>query len=155
MVNGVPAVTSKQELTDLTGKSRYVGGRVKRLAGASLRQKAMSSGLRSWSSAAVTGKPDAVKVARPVWSGGKTARSYLSLLGPVPAYNSNGLWPTAPDALAAEAAALVAEGGFTALKIRLGRERLGDDLAAVEAVREAAGRDVKLMVDFNQGLSLG
>jgi len=25
----------------------------------------------------VTGKPDAVKVARPVWSGGKTARSYL------------------------------------------------------------------------------
>src|SRR5262249_19019814 len=79
MVNGVPAVTSKQELTDLTGKSRYVGGRVKRLAGASLRQKAMSSGLRSWSSAAVTGKPDAVKVARPVWSGGKTARSYLSL----------------------------------------------------------------------------
>src|SRR5262249_32192470 len=79
MVNGVPAVTSKQELTDLTGKSRYVGGRVKRLAGASLRQKAMSSGLRAWSSAAVTGKPDAVKVARPVWSGGKTARSYLSL----------------------------------------------------------------------------
>ena len=78
-MNGVPAVTSKQELTDLTGKSRYVGGRVKRLAGASLRQKAMSSGLRSWSSAAVTGKPDAVKVARPVWSGGKTARSYLSL----------------------------------------------------------------------------
>src|SRR5262249_62314167 len=88
MVNGVPAVTSKQELTDLTGKSRYVGGRVKRLAGASLRQKAMSSGLRSWSSAAVTGKPDAVKVARPVWSGGKTARSYLSLpfrlSGPLP-----------------------------------------------------------------------
>jgi adenosylmethionine-8-amino-7-oxononanoate aminotransferase len=25
------------------------------------------------------GKPDAVKVARPVWSGGKTVRSYLSL----------------------------------------------------------------------------
>src|SRR5262249_55361517 len=75
----MPAVTSKQESTDLTGKSRYVGGRVKRLAGASLRQKAMSSGLHSWSSVAVTGKPDAVKVARPVWSGGKTARSYLSL----------------------------------------------------------------------------
>ena len=33
-------------------------------------------------------------------------------VGPVPAYNSNGLWPTAPDALAAEAASLVAEGGF-------------------------------------------
>jgi mandelate racemase len=49
----------------------------------------------------------------------------------------------------------VAEGGFTALKIRLGRERLSDDLAAIAAVRDAAGPDVELMVDFNQGLSLG
>jgi mandelate racemase len=76
-------------------------------------------------------------------------------VGPVPAYNSNGLWPTAPEGLAVEAAELVAEGGFTALKIRLGRERLSDDLAAVAAAREVAGPDVKLMVDFNQGLSLG
>jgi mandelate racemase len=75
-------------------------------------------------------------------------------VGPVPAYNSNGLWPTAPAGLAAEAAELVAEGGFTALKLRLGREKLADDLAAIAAVREAAGPDVKLMVDFNQGLSL-
>jgi Mandelate racemase / muconate lactonizing enzyme, N-terminal domain len=34
-------------------------------------------------------------------------------VGRVPAYNSNGLWLTAPDRLAAEAAELVAEGGFT------------------------------------------
>jgi mandelate racemase len=45
-------------------------------------------------------------------------------VGPVPAYNSNGLWLTPPDTLATEAAALVAEGGFTGLKLRLGRERL-------------------------------
>jgi mandelate racemase len=76
-------------------------------------------------------------------------------VGPVPAYNSNALWPTAPEGLAAEAAELVAEGGFTALKLRLGREKQADDLAAIAAVREAAGPDVKLMVDFNQGLSLG
>src|SRR5262249_49694262 len=76
-------------------------------------------------------------------------------VGPVPAYNSNGLWPTAPGGLAAEAAGLVAEGGFTALKLRLGRERLGDDLAAIAAVREAAGPGVKLVVGFNQGPSLG
>lgn len=76
-------------------------------------------------------------------------------LGPVPAYNSNGLWLTPVEELAAEASALVAEGGFTALKLRLGRERLADDLAAVSAVREGAGADVKLMCDFNQGLSLG
>jgi mandelate racemase len=76
-------------------------------------------------------------------------------VGPVPAYNSNGLWLTAPDTLAGEAAALVAEGGFTALKLRLGREKLADDLAAITAVREGAGAQVKLMCDFNQGLSLG
>jgi mandelate racemase len=76
-------------------------------------------------------------------------------LGTVPAYNSNGLWLTDPAGLRDEAAALAAEGGFTALKLRLGRERLADDLAAIEAVRHAAGAEVKLMVDFNQGLSLG
>jgi len=76
-------------------------------------------------------------------------------VGPVPAYNSNGLWLTPVENLAAEAAALVAEGGFTGLKLRLGRERLTDDLAAIAAVREAAGSSVKLMCDFNQGLSLG
>jgi mandelate racemase len=76
-------------------------------------------------------------------------------LGPVPAYNSNGLWLTPLDTLADEAAALVAEGGFTGLKLRLGRETLADDLAAIAAVREAAGADIKLMCDFNQGLSLG
>src|SRR5436309_6416159 len=53
--------------------------------------------------------------------------------GPVPAYNSNGLWLTPLDGLAAEASALVGEGGFTALKMRLGREGLADDLAAIAA----------------------
>jgi mandelate racemase len=73
----------------------------------------------------------------------------------VRAYNSNGLWLTPVDDLAAEAAALVAEGGFSALKLRLGRDRLEDDLAAIREVRSGAGSSVDLMVDFNQGLSLG
>jgi mandelate racemase len=47
------------------------------------------------------------------------------------------------------------EGGFNGLKLRLGRERLADDLAAIEAVREAVGSEMSLMVDFNQGLHLG
>jgi mandelate racemase len=76
-------------------------------------------------------------------------------LGPVPAYNSNGLWLTPLEQLADEAAALVAEGGFKALKLRLGRDDLADDLAAIAAVRKGAGAGVKLMCDFNQGLSLG
>jgi mandelate racemase len=76
-------------------------------------------------------------------------------LAPVPTYNSNGLWLTDVAGLAAEAGALVAEGGTKGLKLRLGRDRLADDLAAVEAARSAAGSDVRLMVDFNQGMSLG
>src|SRR4029077_4747844 len=76
-------------------------------------------------------------------------------VGPVPAYNSNGLWLTEIATLAQEAAELVAEGGFGGLKLRLGRERLAEDISAIRAVREGAGEDIKLMVDFNQGLALG
>jgi len=72
--------------------------------------------------------------------------------GPVKSYNSNGLWLKPPAEVAAEALELIGEGGFAALKLRLGRDRLRDDLATVEAVRNALGDDVALMVDFNQGL---
>jgi mandelate racemase len=75
--------------------------------------------------------------------------------GPVPAYNSNGLWLTPVASLGEEADALIGEGEFKALKLRLGRDRLADDLAAIRAVREAVGPEVHLMCDFNQGLSLG
>ena len=76
-------------------------------------------------------------------------------VGPVKAYNSNGLWLKEPKAVAAEAIELRDEGGFTGLKLRLGRERIRDDMATLEAVRDAVGDDMELMVDFNQGLHLG
>ena len=83
-------------------------------------------------------------------------RPLCELLGgsvaPVRAYNSNGLWLHESAAVAEEALALREEGGFEGLKLRLGRTRLGDDLAALEAVRRAVGGDMRLMVDFNQGL---
>ena len=75
-------------------------------------------------------------------------------VGPVRAYNSNGLWLKAPAAVAEEAIALRDEGGFNALKLRLGRERLDDDLATINAVRDTVGTDMGLMIDFNQGLDL-
>lgn len=75
-------------------------------------------------------------------------------VGPVRAYNSNGLWLKEPAAVAAEAAELRDEGAFTGLKLRLGRERPRDDLATIAAVREAVGEDMQLMIDFNQGLNL-
>jgi len=90
----------------------------------------------------------------------KAARMPLAVflggaLGPVRAYNSNGLWLGDVAGLGEEARSLVAEGAFDGLKLRLGRDRLADDIAAIAAVRAAVGADVRLMVDFNQGLSLG
>ena len=72
--------------------------------------------------------------------------------GPVRAYNSNGLGLLEPAAVAEQAVELL-EGGFRAMKIRFGRDRADDDLAAFEAVREAIPDDCLLMSDFNQGLS--
>jgi mandelate racemase len=76
-------------------------------------------------------------------------------LGPVRAYNSNGLWRHEVGTIAAEARDLQAEGGFTAMKLRLGNTHLKDDLAAINAVREGVGTGIDLMVDFNQALGLG
>jgi mandelate racemase len=76
-------------------------------------------------------------------------------LGKVRAYNSNGLWRHSVDTLSEEAATLLGEGGFSALKLRLGNSNLRDDLAAIRAVRDVIGPDVDLMVDFNQALGLG
>jgi mandelate racemase len=60
-----------------------------------------------------------------------------------------------PEEVASEAVDLREERGFKGLKLRLGRERLADDLATIEAVREAVGSEISLMVDFNQGLQFG
>jgi mandelate racemase len=76
-------------------------------------------------------------------------------VGSVRSYNSNGLWLKEPQAVAIEAIELRDEGGFSALKLRLGRDRFRDDMATIEAVRQAVGDDVELMVDFNQGLDRG
>ncbi len=75
--------------------------------------------------------------------------------GKVRAYNTNGLWLIPLDRLEREAAELIAQGNFKALKMRLGRERLQDDLDAIAMVRGVVGDDVRIMCDFNQGLSFG
>ena len=72
---------------------------------------------------------------------------------PVRAYNSKGLGIMPLKPLAKEAEELVAE-GFSAVKLRLGRPRAEDDIAALRAVKKAIGPQVTLMTDFNQGLSV-
>lgn len=75
-------------------------------------------------------------------------------VGAVRSYNSNGLWLKESGAVAEEALELRDEGGFSGLKLRLGREQASDDLTTLDAVRKAVGDEMHLMIDFNQGLNL-
>lgn len=75
------------------------------------------------------------------------------VLKKVQAYNSNGLGLMPVESLANESEQLLSE-GFTAIKLRLGRDNAQDDIAAVRAVKNAVGPTVTLMCDFNQGLSV-
>ena len=112
-------------------------------------------GLQGVAMIAISGLDMACWDARAKASNLPLARLLGGDLGPVPAYNSNGLWLTPLETLEEEAAELVKEGDFTSLKLRLGRAKAADDMAAVNAVRRAAGDDVNLMCDFNQGQTLG
>ena len=73
---------------------------------------------------------------------------------PIPAYNSCGLWIQPVDRLADEAQALLAEGNFSAVKLRVGRDNPADDLAAVRAVKKRVGERITVMCDFNQRLTV-
>src|SRR5271163_3088837 len=63
-------------------------------------------------------------------------------VGPVRSYNTNGLWLIPVERLADDESSLVAEGGFRALKIRLGRNNVKDDLKAIAEVRRGVGDDI-------------
>ena len=71
----------------------------------------------------------------------------------VPAYNSNGLGLMPAEAAANDAEELI-EGGFRAVKLRLGHADFADDLAAVRAVRKRLPDAIELTADYNQALSL-
>ena len=51
----------------------------------------------------------------------------------------------------AESALRLRDEGFKALKLRIDRTKLDEGLAAVEAVRDAVGESMEIMVDLNQG----
>ena len=75
-------------------------------------------------------------------------------IGQIRTYNTNGLWLIPLDRLADEAEELVAEGNFSALKIRLGRQNLKEDIRALDIVRKRIGDGIDVMCDFNQGFTL-
>ena len=96
----------------------------------------------------------------------------VELLGgrvrPVRAYNSNGLSVRDSELgiressrvqgswseLADEAEELLEEGGFSAVKLRLGYPSLADDIAALRAVRKRVPAGSVIMADYNQALTL-
>jgi L-alanine-DL-glutamate epimerase-like enolase superfamily enzyme len=81
---------------------------------------------------------------------GKPAAELLGgQLDRVAAYASTG--EQRSPAERAESALRLREEGFKALKLRIDRTRLGEGLAAVEAVRDAVGDSMEIMVDLNQG----
>ena len=73
----------------------------------------------------------------------------------VPAYTTDGGWLNhTKSALVAEAGELLAM-GFTAMKVKVGKATLSEDLGRLTAVREAIGPDVGLMVDANMCFTVG
>ena len=69
----------------------------------------------------------------------------------VKAYNSCGLGLMGAKKVAREAVELL-QGGFTAIKLRLGYATLEEDVAAVKAVKAAIPAHIKVMSDYNQAL---
>jgi L-alanine-DL-glutamate epimerase-like enolase superfamily enzyme len=68
-------------------------------------------------------------------------------------YASGGLWLSRSiDELVVEAAEFV-DAGFRAMKIRIGKARMAEDIERVRAVRDAVGEDIELLADANQALS--
>jgi mandelate racemase len=81
--------------------------------------------------------------------------SLTRLLGgeekPVPAYHSLGM--AGPDGAAQEAAESI-ELGFRCVKFKVGYPDVEQDQAVIRAARGAVGKDLQVMVDYNQSLSV-
>ena len=82
------------------------------------------------------------------------ARALGGEVKPIRAYNSCGLWIQDPSKLADQAEELLAEGNYSAVKLRIGRPDFKKDLAAVRNVKKRIGDDFCLMTDFNQSLTV-
>lgn len=81
------------------------------------------------------------------------ARFLGASLRDIKAYNSDGLGLMPADR-AAEQAVRLLEHGFQGVKLRLGHADAALDREVATAVRQAVGKDVAVMVDYNQGLSV-
>lgn len=73
----------------------------------------------------------------------------------VEAYNTDGGWLNWPlETVVSDCKRLVQEGGYRAVKIKIGGPNPREDLRRVEAVRNALGPDIRIMTDVNGRWSL-
>ena len=100
---------------------------------------------------AISGIDAAVWDVLAIEAGQPLARLLGGQLKPVTAYNSCGLGLMGPEKVAREAVELL-QGGFSAMKLRLGYATLEQDLAAVHAIKAALPDSIMLMTDYNQAL---
>jgi L-alanine-DL-glutamate epimerase-like enolase superfamily enzyme len=86
-------------------------------------------------------------VGLPLWklAGGAQAK--------VPVYTTEGGWLHLPPEALVEQTLAAREQGFRGAKLKVGRPHVSEDLARLEAVREAVGPGFDLMTDANQGFS--
>lgn len=115
----------------------------------------------AWDRRAVLGAMAAVDLAlwdiRAKSAGLSVCRLLGGLPHPMPAYCSSGFYMDGQSipAMAEEALEELNVRGFRATKIRVGRGEPAESAARVQAVREAVGPEVKIMVDANQAWDTG
>lgn len=71
-------------------------------------------------------------------------------LKPVKTYNSRGLWLIPLNEIEKETNDLLENGSFNAVKVRIGRNKLKDDIYVIEKIRKTGGENLVIMSDFNQ-----
>jgi mandelate racemase len=119
------------------------------IAGADLQAALRLQGTRGLVGAALAGIDMALHDALARERGESLAASLGAGAGRVPAYA--GLRSREPVVAAEEAAAAVAA-GLRAVKLKAGGRPHAEDVALIEAVRDAAGPGVAIMADYNQSL---
>ena len=64
-------------------------------------------------------------------------------------YNSRGLWLIPLEKVEKEIHDLLDNGSFYALKVRIGRDKVKDDIHVIEKIKKLGGDNIQIMSDFN------
>jgi len=166
----LPAATTAVEAILSEAAARVTGDRIAPVdLGAKLARHFRLLGVHGLVTMALAGFDAACWDALAVAAGVPLVEFLGGSIRPVRAYNSNALSLTQPgsgirdpgsargsrfDALADEAEELLEEGGFTAVKLRLGYAAAADDVAALRAVRKRVPEGTVVMADYNQALTV-